>query len=183
MALPGDALVPEPLWQATRATTIRASRGAVWPWLVQMGYPTHRAGWYIPNWIDRLIFGIRARSAERIIPELQSLAVGDRVPDSPDAETAYFRVAVLEERRALVLLSHTHPLPVYRDASFSWAFVLRDAGAGTRLVMRARITYTPVGPGLIVRPAVAALFGIGDVVQAGAMLGGIRARAEGKMLA
>ena len=35
-----------PLWQATRATTIHTHRDLVWPWLVQMGYPTHRAGWY-----------------------------------------------------------------------------------------------------------------------------------------
>src|SRR5207302_8688654 len=35
--LPGDELVPQPKWQATRATTICAPREEVWPWLVQMG--------------------------------------------------------------------------------------------------------------------------------------------------
>ena len=80
---------------------------------------------------------------------------------------------------ALVLISHTHPLPIYRDVDFSWAFVLENAaGAHTRLIMRARISYTPVGPRPIIRSLVAAGFGIGDVVQAGAMLGGIKARAE-----
>ena len=83
--LPGDELVAQPLWQATRATTINAPREAVWPWLVQIGYPTHRAGWYTPYWMDRVIFRIRARSADRIIPELQNLTPGDRVPDSPTA--------------------------------------------------------------------------------------------------
>jgi hypothetical protein len=178
--LPGDELVPQPMWQATRATTIHARRDAVWPWLVQMGYPSHRGGWYIPYWMDRLIFGVRARSAERIVPELQDLAPGDRVPDSPDGVVAYFTAAEVSENRALVLVSHTHPLPVYRDVSFSWAFALEDAGTDTRLVMRARVSYTPVGPGPIVRPLITAAFGLGDVVQAGAMLGGIRRRAEGR---
>jgi hypothetical protein len=176
--LPGDELVPDPTWQATRATTIHARRDEVWPWLVQMGYPTHRAGWYIPYWMDRLIFGIRAWSADRIVPELQDLAPGDRVPDSPDGVVAYFTAAEVAEERALVLISHTHPLPVYRDVSFSWAFALEDAGVNTRLIMRARISYTPIGPGRIIRPLIAIAFGVGDVVQAGAMLGGIRLRAE-----
>ena len=89
-------------------------------------------------------------------------------------------MAEIAKERALVLISHTHPLPIYRDVDFSWTFVLEDdaAGAATRLIMRARTTYTPVGPGLIIRFLVAAGFGIGDVVQAGAMLGGIKTRAE-----
>ena len=120
----GDGLVREPTWQATRAITIHAPGDAVWPWLVQMGYPTHRAGWYIPLWMDRLLFGIRTPSADRIVPELQDLAPGDRVPDSPDATASYFTAAEVVDNRALVLLSHTHPLPIYRDVEFSWAFVL-----------------------------------------------------------
>jgi hypothetical protein len=176
--MPGDDLVPAPLWQATRATTIAAPAQAVWPWLVQMGFPTRRAGWYTPYWMDRLLFGIRARSAERIVPELQRLAVGDRVADSDSGET-FFTVARIDPGRNLVLRSNTHPLPAYRDVDFTWAFALRDDAAGTRLVMRARVRYTPVWPAWIVRVLVRAGFGLGDVVQAGAMLGGIRRRAEG----
>jgi hypothetical protein len=178
--LPGDDLVTAPMWEATRATTIRAPRRDVWPWLVQMGYPTHRAGWYVPYWMDRVLFGIRARSADRIVPGLQTLAIGDRVPDSPDAVTSYFTVAGLVGERDLVLISHTHPLPIYRDVDFTWAFALRDAGADTRLIMRARVAYAPVGPRRIIRLLVAAGFGVGDVVQAGAMLGGIKRRAESR---
>lgn len=178
--LPGDGLVVDPMWQATRATTICAPRDTVWPWLVQMGYPTHRAGWYIPYWMDRLLFGIRARSANEIVRELQQLAVGDRVPDSPDGQVSYFTVAGIEKDRALVLISHTHPMPIYRDVDFSWAFVLEDAGNDSRLLMRARISCTPVGPAPVIRGSIAAAFGIGDVVQAGAMLRGIRRRAESR---
>jgi hypothetical protein len=178
--LAGDLLVREPMWEATRATTIHAPPEAVWPWLVQMGYPTHRAGWYIPHWMDRLMFGIRARSAERIIPELQHLAPGDRVPDSPDGVRSYFTVAKITEKRALVLMSHTHPLPIYRDVSFSWAFVLERLGADTRLIMRARVSCTPVGFASIIRLLIRAGLGVGDVVQGGAMLSGIKSRAESR---
>ena len=178
--LPGDGLVVDPRWQATRATTICAPRDTVWPWLVQMGYPTHRAGWYVPHWMDRLLFGIGARSANEIVRELQQLAVGDRVPDSPDGQVSYFTVAGIEKNRALVLISHTHPMPIYRDVSFSWAFVLGDAGENSRLVMRARISYTPVGPARVIRASIGAAFGLGDIVQAGAMLRGIKRRAESR---
>ena len=178
--LPGDGLVAKPMWQATRATTVHAPRAAVWRWLVQMGYPTHRAGWYTPYWMDRLILGIRAHSADHIVPELQSLSPGDRVPDSPDAEVAYFEVAEIATNQALVLISHTHPLPIYRDVNFSWAFILEDLGADTRLIMRARISYAPVGPALLVRLLIVTGFGVGDIVQAGAMLGGIKTRAESR---
>lgn len=176
--LPGDDLVGAPLWQATRGVTVGVPAAAVWPWLVQMGYPTHRAGWYTPYLMDRLLFGIRARSAERIVPELQDLAVGDRVLDSDDG-TASFTVAVLDPPRALVLLSHTHPLPIYRDVAFAWAFVVEDRDPGTcRLLMRARVTCTPVRAASLVRLLIRVGFGGGDVVQAGAMLRGIRRRAE-----
>ena len=63
--LPGDELVPEPMWQSTRAITVAANPERVWPWLVQMGFPTHRAGWYTPHWLDRLTFGITAARAMR----------------------------------------------------------------------------------------------------------------------
>jgi hypothetical protein len=177
--LPGDELVPAPMWQATRAVTIDAAPEEVWPWLVQMGFPTTRAGWYTPFWLDRVLFGIRARSADRIVPELQQLAVGDRVDDSASG-VSYFEVAVLEPARALVLMSHTHPLPAYEDVDFSWAFALErtEAATATRLLMRARVHYAPVWPGRLVRPLVAIGFGIGDFIQAGAMLRGIRSRAE-----
>lgn len=179
-ALPGDDLVPRPMWQATRAITIRARQAEVWPWLVQMGFPTHRAGWYTPAWLDRILFGIRERSAERIIPELQALGVGDRVPDS-DSGDSYFTAAHVEPPHALVLVSHTHPLPMYRDVDFSWAFVAIDDARGTRLIMRARVSYTPVWHPVLVRWIIAIGFGAGDLVQAGAMLHGIRKRAEGRI--
>ena len=46
--------------------------------------------------------------------------------------------------------------------------------------MRARVRYTPLWPAWIVGLLMRVGFGFGDVVQAGAMLGGIRRRAEGR---
>lgn len=173
--------MPEPMWQATRAVTIAAPTEDVWPWLVQMGFPTKRGGWYTPFWLDRLIFKIHTRSADRIVPELQQLAVGDRVPDS-ESGVSYFTVARIDPRHALVLLSHTHPLPAYTDVDFAWAFVLEPIPQGSRLIMRARVRYEPVWPALLVRAFMFVGFGMGDFIQAGGMLLGIRRRVQATAL-
>ena len=75
--LPGDAFVPQAQFRATRAITIDAPAGAVWPWLVQVG--CRRAGWYSNDLLDNL-----ARpSATTIVPALQHLEIGQWVPMSP----------------------------------------------------------------------------------------------------
>ena len=78
--LPGDDLVPRPTFNATRAISIAAPPAEIWPWLVQVGLT--RAGWYSYDLLDNLA----RRSARRIIPDLQHLAVGDIVPMSPDGK-------------------------------------------------------------------------------------------------
>jgi hypothetical protein len=175
--LAGDELVARPMWQSTRAITIPAPREDVWPWIVQMGFPTHRAGWYTPHWLDRLMWHITARSADRIVPELQHLAVGDRVPDSDDG-SVFFTVAQIEPGRSLVLRSSRHLLPAYRSVDFTWAFVLEDAPAGTRLLIRARTTYEPAWRWPLTAAFVRLVLGPGDLVNASVMLRGIRRRAS-----
>ena len=76
--MPGDDVVKQATFNATRAVTIQARPEEIWPWLVQIGIK--RAGWYSYDWLDNL----GHHSAERIIPEFQHLEVGDRVPLSPD---------------------------------------------------------------------------------------------------
>jgi hypothetical protein len=173
-ALPGDGLVPDPMWQSTRAITIAAPREQVWPWIVQMGFPSHRAGWYTPHWLDRLTFGIKQRSADRIVPELQQLAVGDRVPDS-EGWSVFFTVEKVEAPHALVLHSTRHVIGPIKTIDFSWAFVIREVSPGTsRLLIRARTSYTPRQA----LPFVELVIGPADFVNAGAMLGGIKQRVE-----
>jgi hypothetical protein len=172
--LPGDELVPLPMWQSTRAITIDAPPEAVWPWIAQMGFPSYRAGWYTPHWLDRLTLGIRASSADEIRVDLQDVEPGDRIPDSDDW-SAYFTVVSAEPPHALVLHSTRHIIGPIKTIDFSWAFVLR-AGPGdqTRLFIRARANYTPRWAAAFVEFVI----GPGDFVNAGAMLRGIKARAQ-----
>jgi hypothetical protein len=172
--LPGDTVVLDPLWESTRAITIDAPPSALWPWIVQMGFPSYRAGWYTPYWLDRLQWGIKARSADNIRRDLQHLAVGDRVPDSVDW-SVYFTVAVVEHERALVLHSTRHLLGPMRTIDFSWAFVLRPVAVQrTRLLIRARARCEPRYAWTLL----GSLIGIGDYLNASAMLRGIKRRSE-----
>ena len=82
--LPGDEVIPERIGSLTHAITIRRSRQDVWPWLAQMGADS-RAGWYSYDVIDNG----RRRSAERIVPELQSIAVGTLFPALPGATSSW----------------------------------------------------------------------------------------------
>jgi hypothetical protein len=173
--LPGDGLVPRPLLATTHATTLAAPPAAVWPWLVQMGW--HRGGWYTARWVDRLLFPENWASAEHIEPHLQSLAVGDFIPDGPPASGAGFVVTELEPERALVLLSVTHVPPSWRERfgariDWSWVFVLEPAESGTRFLIRSRAWLAPwwlaTGYWLAIVPA--------DFVMTRQMFRGLQAR-------
>src|SRR5689334_5036036 len=91
--LPGDDLLPAARAQVTHHIDIQAAPDRVWPWLVQMG--RGRAGWY--SW-DRLDNG-GVPSADRIIPALQTLAVGDILPIKPNSPDG-MAVLVLDPPRA-----------------------------------------------------------------------------------
>jgi proline iminopeptidase len=93
---PGSELIQGGHRGGTMAITIDAPPSAVWPWLVQMG--CDRAGWY--SW-DRLDNG-GVPSAERVHPEWQKVAVGDRWYSTPSGAT-WFEVAAVEPERFLAL--------------------------------------------------------------------------------
>lgn len=178
-SLPGDHIVADPLWGSTRAITVDAPPSFVWPWIVQMGSPAFRAGWYTPHWLDELIWGERLRSADQIVPGLQDLKVGDRVPDSVDW-SVYYVVEELEPERHLVLRSRSHVFAPVTESDFTWAFALIPHGTDrTRLFIRARVSYRP----LWLFPIVETALGVGDSVNATAMLRGIKTRAEREYLA
>ncbi len=141
-ALPGDELVGRPHFVTDHATTIDAPPARVWPWLVQVGW--HRGGWYTSRWVDVLLFPANLPAAQRIHPEWQDLAVGDRVPDGPPESDCYFVVAELEAPRYLVLHSTSHLPREFRARhgawmSWSWVFALRALDDGrTRFHLRSR---------------------------------------------
>jgi len=139
-AWPGDELIPDAnAPDFTMATTLPAPPQQVWPWLVQMG--VGRAGWY--SW-DRLDNGGEP-SADRIVPEGQSLEVGQRLNVSPDGQN-WMTVAAVEPGRTLVLRAAAElpsgrsfdPRPADLPRAYLdgiWGFYLQPAPGGTtRLV-------------------------------------------------
>ena len=177
MRLPGDDIVTDPVVVTNHAITIDAPPSCVWPWLVQMGW--HRAGWYTARWVDKLLFPLNWPSANRIVPQLQHLRVGDFIPDGPPETKCGLIVELLEPERAMALHSTSH-LPVsWRDKAsldWSWSFVLIpvDSGSRTRFLFRSRWVTAPwwftVGGWLVVVPA--------DFLMSHDMLHGVRVRAE-----
>lgn len=199
--LPGDDLVPEAEALDTRGIDIDAPPEKVWPWLVQMGYG--RAGWYSYDQLD-----MNRPSADRIVPELQALAVGDIVPTHPGGG---FEVKILEPGRALVLyadralmdaqkkaapdgLEHAsanvQATGMYLDKTMqgdfeaSWAFALEPgADGGTRLIERFR-GRMEVPEGSRMNPKMAGnmlVFGLFVMVRRQML--GIRDRVEGRPIA
>jgi hypothetical protein len=166
--LPGDDLIANADLTATRAITIRASAGQVWPWIAQLGQG--RGGFYSYDFLENLV-GCDIHSADRIVPEWQDIEVGDEVRFAPEVGLA---VASLKQGRSLVLHGG---VPIGNTAppyDFSWAFVLRDEpDKTTRLLVRERYAYTRPWARLIVEPTEVLSF-----VMSQKMLRGVKERAE-----
>jgi len=196
MKIPGDELIPEPDEQTTHAITIRAGTADVWPWLVQMGYG--RAGWYMdglvsslvdnyywPNTVPESVRAELKHSADEIVPELQTLSLGDHIADGP-IDMVYFNVSRLEPERVLALYSNTHltyltPHFLSRTAmasygEFCWNFYLIPVTSNScRLVLRTRAAYGPRFIRILSKPLIL----LADFFYARQMLNGIKRRAEG----
>lgn len=113
-----------------RAFTVPGTPSDVWPWFVQLG--KDRAGWYLPGSVERFV-PRRRRALRHIDATLQSLAVGDVIPDWGGKDTT-FEVEIMEPPHALVHVSARGRIRL------SWAIVLTDApGSGTRVQLRLRL--------------------------------------------
>jgi hypothetical protein len=124
---PGDWVVPDPHTVRTRAVTIRARSDQIWPWLAQMG--AGRGGRYSYDWLDRLFGYTDAPSSDDILPQFQSLAVGDVIPlgNGPS-----WPVIVADRNEPLVVEPVT--------GGVSWAWILEVVAASTtRLISRVRL--------------------------------------------
>jgi hypothetical protein len=167
-SLPGDDLIVRPDLTATRAITVRASAGQVWPWIAQLGQG--RGGFYSYDFLENLA-GCDIHSADRIVPRWQDIKVGDEVKLAPAVGLG---VAALTPGRSLVLrggipVGNTPP-----PYDFTWAWVLRDEPDGTsRLLVRERYAYTRPWARFLVEPVEAVSF-----VMSQKMLRGIKDRAE-----
>lgn len=175
--MPGDEVVLTPKYRTTHAVTVDAPPGRVWPWLVQMGQG--RGGMYSYDWLENLV-GLDMHSADRVVPELQGLGVGDQVrmvPQGTEPDLA-FTVWRVEPPHVLVLgpdgsreevLMSGMPYPC-------WTFVLRPAaGGGTRLVVRFQSDFEPTPLGWMMNK-----YALGPVhfLMERKMLLGIKERAE-----
>jgi hypothetical protein len=172
--LPGDEIVPSPKLSYTRAITIHAPAADVWRWLVQIGQG--RGGLYSYDGLENLV-GCELHSSDRILPQYQSLTVGDPILFGPeDKQFPGQVVECIQPGRALVMVGRA-PDTRQADKSATWVFVLEEQADGsTRLLVRGRNAYAPgFGMGLIwhlIEPIV--------FVMERRMLRGIKARAEGE---
>jgi hypothetical protein len=163
-ALPGDARLPHAQFRSTRAITINAPPGAVWPWLVQVG--CGRAGFYSNDLLDNL----GRPSASTIVHALQHLEVGQWIPMSPSgapSDRTAFKIQSFEVNTSLL----------WSKPDGTWAWRLTPAENNqTRLVTRVHAVYDWRHP-------LTAVFGVilmefGDFAMQRRMLRGIKARAE-----
>jgi len=129
--LPGDNLVRDPTFYATRAVTIAGRPEDIWPWIVQIGYG--RAGFYGCDLIENLGSPRGIRSARRIVPELQRLAAGDRVYMSA---IAYLVVHSMAANQFLIWAGDENP----PGGAFTFALFPVDE-RHTRLIMRIRFRH------------------------------------------
>jgi hypothetical protein len=161
--LPGDELLADAGIVSTRAITIEAPPGAIWPWLVQMG--SGRGGVYTYDWIENL-FRLDMHSARQILPQFQDLKVGDELPLGPGRPA--MQVAVCDPERTLTIR--------FADRNWVWIFALFAEDGQTRLISRNRIAAAGAPPArlfnmLVMEP--------GSLIMERKMLLGIKQRAEG----
>jgi hypothetical protein len=130
--LPGDTIVADPSFNATRAVTVLAPPEHIYPWIVQMGMG--RAGWYSYDLLDN--FG--RRSAETILPEYQNVHIGDVVPMSPDGKFGLW-VESFETNKWIVWQDKNE------DVTWTWVIVPED-NSQCRLITRIRMKYRWLSP-------------------------------------
>ncbi|HET9985913.1 MAG TPA: hypothetical protein VFQ38_20105 [Longimicrobiales bacterium] len=127
--MPGDRMIPRPMFGMTHAVTIDAPPERVWPWIAQMG--AGRGGWYSYDFIDN---GGRP-SASALLEPYQQVKQGDLFPAVPGAKDGFIVLAV-EAPHDLVLGGPPDPV---RGQRATWEFLLQPLQRGrTRLIVRVR---------------------------------------------
>jgi len=162
--MPGDELDTHPTFLATRAITIEGTPHEIWPWLVQMGY--NRAGYYGYDIIENIGSESGAYSAERIIPDLQNIHVGDEVPISAAGSWVFYAI---EPEDYFIWSGEAG------NDGFTWALYPIDANH-TRLVSRIRWSHHWSQPDLI---ALDLFTEFTDHLAIRKILQGVKGRVEG----
>jgi len=124
-SLPGDELVPEPLWGWTHAVEMRAKSADVWPWVAQIG--SDKAGFYSYQALENLV-GCGIRNAEAVHPSWE-VKRGDALRLHPDMPAP--RVVAVRPGRYFV--AHVAVDPSAQAAggpwtTMSWLFLVEPLG-------------------------------------------------------
>ncbi len=158
--MPGDDIVGDPSFDATRAVTIHAPAESIYPWIVQMG--VNRAGWYSYDLLDNL-----ARpSAEVILPEYQNVQIGTLIPMSPDGKKGLY----VKDFRANEWMFWWDNKG---DSTWVWG-IYSEGEAHSRLITRVRVKYRWLSP-VILFNLIIEFF---DIVMMRKCMLGIKRRAE-----
>jgi hypothetical protein len=172
MQLPGDERVSTGAYRIDHGITIHASADSVWPWLAQIGQD--RGGFYSYSWLERLV-GDPVHNADRIVPEWQTIQVGDLVRAAPPdyfggvfGRELGWRVANIVPRRALVLDGWGAFVIVPLDDSTS-RLLVRTRGEGKHTLLMVPLSAFSM---LVFEPA--------HFIMERGMLRGIKQRAEAR---
>ena len=141
-ALPGDELCPAAAVVHSRAISVHAPPGEVWPWLTQIGQD--RSGFYSYACLENGV-GCRMPRVHERRAEWSTRAVGDKVLMAAPGRfggKAYNVIAAVHPGRALVAVAPPDPPRIARSESAEWVWQLVvEPGAliGTsRLIARSR---------------------------------------------
>jgi hypothetical protein len=144
-SLPGDELSPNPVFQSTRAVTVKAPVREVWRWLTQLGQD--RGGMYSYEALENLV-GADMHNVDRILPAIPEWKVGDALWMAAKEKFGGRGYAVLAEVQpewALVFLTQgwtdTRPRTefVKDEKRGTWAFVIEPLDdETTRFIVRGR---------------------------------------------
>ena len=166
-AMPGDDISVNATFNATRGVTIAGTPEQIWPWLMQWGYG--KAGFYGYDLIENIGSPSGLHSADRVIPELQHLAVGDKILMN---DIASLTVHDVRANEYMVLTGSADPPTT--TSVMTWALYPIDA-SHTRLVNRFRFEQT----GNLMLQALNAFTDFADPIAINKILLGIQGHVEG----
>ena len=160
LTLPGDSVVDDPDFNATRGISIHAKPDDIWKWIIQIG--SKRAGWYSIDWMDN--GGIR--SSDTILSEFQKIEVGQFIPFTPDQKNGMW-VKEFKEFEYILWID--------KEGKGTWLwYIYRTDQGSSRLITRLRTKYVWKGVWAIYY----LLYDFGDIIMMTKCLKGIKKRAE-----
>jgi len=162
---PGDGIVYPADVVMNRAFTVDGTAAEVWPWLAQLG--KRRAGWYLPERLERLLPASR-RATRDINPAWQTLSAGDVIPDY-GGRHATFTVAAIDPPAAVVYRSRRG------NTELTWSITLQSVSgnpAAPRTRVHLRLRMAPIKHQRLAN-TIGELF---DLLTVAAMAAGLRER-------